>query len=95
VAITFCISASETKGSEMLSRLPLRTSMMAGVMASAFLVGAPCDLGFLTCDHHLWSIRSGKHFNEHPSSKHPNERREAAFAETARRQEDVPRRPSR
>jgi hypothetical protein len=64
VASTFCISALETKDSEMLSRLSLRTSVIAEVIASACLVGTPCDSSFLTCGNHLWPIRSGRHFDE-------------------------------
>lgn len=36
----------------MLSRLSLRTSVMAEVIASACLVGTPCDSSFLTCERH-------------------------------------------
>jgi hypothetical protein len=75
VAITFCISALETKDSEMLSRLSLRTSVIAEVIASACLVGTPCDSSFLTCDHHLWPIRSGRHFDELLSDVAGEERR--------------------
>jgi hypothetical protein len=31
---------------------------MADVMASACLVGTPCDSSFLTCGRHLWPIRA-------------------------------------
>jgi hypothetical protein len=74
--ITFCISALETEDLEKLSRLSLRISVMADVMASACLVGTPYDSNFLTCGHHLWLIRSGKHFSEHLSDIVAPEREE-------------------
>jgi hypothetical protein len=86
--ITFCISALETKDMEMLSRLSLRTSVMADVMASDCLVGTPCDYSFLTCGHHLWLIRLGKHFSKHlsditaPEQKERQHSREPQGGET-------------
>ena len=69
---TFCISALETKDSEMLSRLSLRTSVIAEVIASACLVGTPCDSSFLTCERH-----------DHPGEQaHPHQQLDGAFRRT-------------